>query len=270
MRIYSMEYQEYYRQQMQYLNQIIEKSQVILANAPEGTLRISRSNHSTQYYWKNSETNNYGKYIRRSDEGLASALASKEYASMVLPLAIKTKEELHKCRDLLELESIKQVYESLLVHEKKLVKPFILEDDAYALEWKEQKLQYHQPMPYKIETGITTEMGELVRSKSEKIIADKLAMMGIPYIYETPLYLDGYGTIYPDFTVFNKRTKQEFFWEHFGMMDSPEYSEKAIKKIETYERNGFYYGKNLITTFETKYHIPDMNVLEKKIKAFLM
>ncbi len=229
-----MEYQEYYRQQMQQLDQIIEKSYLILENAPEGALRISRSNNSTQYYWKNSNTNNFGKYIKRSEEGLARALANKEYASRILPLAIKNKEELLKYRGLLECESIKQVYESLPVGEKKLIQPFIVEDDAYALEWRNQKLNQYQPMPYKIETGITTERGELVRSKSEKIIADKLAMMGIPYIYEAQLHLKSHGIIYPDFTVLNKRTRQEYYWEHFGMMDNQEYSEKAIKKIEAY------------------------------------
>ena len=36
------------------------------------------------------------------------------------------------------------------------------------------------------------------------------------------------------------------------MMDNPEYAESAIKKIETYGKNGIFLGKNLIATFESK------------------
>ena len=41
--------------------------------------------------------------------------------------------------------------------------------------------------------------------------------------------------ITPDFVLLNKRTRQEFYFEHFGMMDNPEYSSKAIHKIEMYQ-----------------------------------
>ena len=55
---------------------------------------------------------------------------------------------------------------------------------------------------YSIKAGedieILTEKGESVKSKSEKIIADKLNMMNIPYCYEVPLYLKGYGYVKPD------------------------------------------------------------------------
>ena len=46
---------------------------------------------------------------------------------------------------------------------------------------------------------IYTERGERVRSKSEKIIADKLFLQNIPYHYERPIYLKGFGMVYPDF-----------------------------------------------------------------------
>ncbi|MFQ6929598.1 MAG: hypothetical protein ACLRR3_00115 [Eubacterium sp.] len=38
-----------------------------------------------------------------------------------------------------------------------------------------------------------------------------------------PLRLKGYGTVKPDFTVLNKRTRHEYVWEHFGMMDDSIY-----------------------------------------------
>ncbi len=122
-----------------------------------------------------------------------------------------------------------------------------------------------------VEVGseIVTEKGEVVRSKSEKILADKLNLMNIPYHYEQPLFLNGYGTIHPDFTVLNKSTRKEYYWEHFGLMDNPEYCEKAIKKIETMQKNGIYIGEKLIVTFETQSHPLNMKIVENTIKKYL-
>ena len=87
---------------------------------------------------------------------------------------------------------------------------------------------------YRIKAGedieILTEKGESVKSKSEKIIADKLNMMNIPYCYEVPLYLKGYGYVKPDFKVLNVATRKEYYWEHYGMMDNKDYIIKALKK----------------------------------------
>lgn len=108
-----------------------------------------------------------------------------------------------------------------------------------------------------------------MRSKSEKILADKLYMMGVPYVYEVPLYIKGYGYIKPDFTVLNKRTRREYYWEHLGMMDDKEYCEKAIKKIEGLERNDIFPGKKLILTYETKDHPLNIKIVEKLVKEYL-
>jgi len=67
-----------------------------------------------------------------------------------------------------------------------------------------------------------TAKGERVRSKSEIIIADSLMRAGVPYRYEFPIILNGYGKIYPDFTVLNVGLRKELYWEHLGMMDDSE------------------------------------------------
>ena len=48
----------------------------------------------------------------------------------------------------------------------------------------------------------------------------------------------------------NRRTRREYYWEHFGFMNDPEYCEKTVKKIAAYEKNGIYAGDRLILTFE--------------------
>lgn len=259
-------------QQIIQLDNIIEKSRKYLEKAPEGTLRTNRCHNSIQYYWRKSDTDNHGKYIRRSDEDIAKLLAQKDYVLKVLPIAIDAKKKMEQYKNIQAFQKLRDVYVSLPDARKRLVEPFVLPDEEYVDKWLQKQLEDKKVTreKYEIEEGILTEKGELVRSKSEKIIADKLYMMGIPYVYECPLCLRGFGTIYPDFTVLNKRTREEYYWEHLGMMDIPEYAEKSIKKIEQYERNEIYQGQRLILSYETQHFTPNMRILEKKIQAYLL
>ena len=114
-----------------------------------------------------------------------------------------------------------------------------------------------------------TERGEMVRSKSEKILADKMYALGIPYRYEYPLWLRGYGTIYPDFTILKISTREEIYLEHFGMMDDPQYCQKAMLKLQTYARNHIYPGHGLLLTFETQQTSLDMKAVEEMLKEVI-
>ena len=76
--------------------------------------------------------------------------------------------------------------------------------------------------------------------------------------------------IYPDFTVLNLRTRQELYWEHFGMMDDAQYADTAIKKIGQYEQNGIMLGEKLIATFETRSTPLDEQKILATIKNVLM
>ena len=94
--------------------------------------------------------------------------------------------------------------------------------------------------------------GVLMRSKSEVLIANMLLELGIPFRYEQALYCGG-AVYYPDFTILNPfDMKTIIIWEHFGRMDDAVYLYNNIGKFEAYCRKGFVYGKNLITTFESK------------------
>ena len=68
-----------------------------------------------------------------------------------------------------------------------------------------------------------TERGDLVRSKSELVIADKLLARGIDYAYEQPLVLTNGRTRYPDFTIADHAQGVTFYWEHLGMLDDQGY-----------------------------------------------
>ena len=44
--------------------------------------------------------------------------------------------------------------------------------------------------------------------------------------------MNGYGIVYPDFTLLSRKTGKEIYWEHEGMMDDQEYARKAVQKID--------------------------------------
>lgn len=130
--------------------------------------------------------------------------------------------------------------------------------------------EYHGKEFYEGIAEIVTEKGERVRSKSEKILADYFYRNNILYRYEKPLYLKGYGTVYPDFTFLSKKTRKEIYWEHEGMMDKPEYAKSAVKKIESYQRNGIHLGERLILTFETELTVLNSQIVEELVEKYLV
>lgn len=81
-----------------------------------------------------------------------------------------------------------------------------------------------------------TSRGEMVRSKSEVIIADHLARKDIEYSYEQPLVIAG-TTKYPDFTIEDAESGLNYYWEHCGMLHVPRYLHRWKEKLSWYESN---------------------------------
>ena len=79
------------------------------------------------------------------------------------------------------------------------------------------------------------------------------------------MFLKGYGTVYPDFTLFSLRLRKEIYWEHEGRMDDPIYARSAVKKIYGYEQNGIFEGERLILTYETDETIINTRDIERKL-----
>lgn len=82
-----------------------------------------------------------------------------------------------------------------------------------------------------------TENNELVRSKSEVVIANALRARKIRYIYERPRTLDGTER-YPDFTIEDSDRGTTFYWEHLGMAGDPTYDERWERKLAAYHAEG--------------------------------
>jgi UvrD-like helicase C-terminal domain len=77
---------------------------------------------------------------------------------------------------------------------------------------------------------------EMVRSKSEVIIADRLAAHSIDYAYEQPLTIAN-TTKYPDFTVEDMESGENYYWEHCGMLHVPQYLRRWEEKLKWYRGN---------------------------------
>ena len=88
--------------------------------------------------------------------------------------------------------------------------------------------------------------GDMVRSKSEVIIANLLHDRDIPFKYEIVLKAPDGTTKLPDFTV--QWAGETWFWEHEGMLHDPKYRARQELKHAWYEKHGF--SKRLIITTE--------------------
>lgn len=89
---------------------------------------------------------------------------------------------------------------------------------------------------------------ELVRSKSEVIIANELHHSGLPYAYEKRLKFSDGKQWSPDFTIF-PGSQKEIYWEHLGMLGNKGYRMNWERKRKSYENNGISEANgNLIIT----------------------
>lgn len=249
------------------LLQLKNEKEHALKGVPKGTVRISCSQNRTQFYYREKKEDRRGNYIPEKELELVKKLAQKEYDQKVLRAVEKELGIVERCMAHYQVTEPEMIYENLHEERKKLIIPIRESDEGYIKKWEAVKYQgkgFDENMP-----EYYTVKKERVRSKSELIIADLLAREGVPYRYESPLHLKGFGQIYPDFMVLNVAKRKEFYWEHLGMMDDPAYVEKAIQKITMYEQNGIYPGERLILTYETRKNPLSQKVVIRMIEHYL-
>jgi len=252
----------------QKLRMIVMAANKTLEHAVEGHLEVIKPRKTYGYVLAKRENGKHVRvYIKKADEGIARKIAQRDYA---LTMRRRAESEIEK---LIEYEKaygevcIDNVYENLHPGRKLLVKPYAISDDEYAKIWQNVENPQENTIPKVNE--FLTERGEIVRSKSEKLIADKLFLLNIPYRYEYAIKV-GDKLMYPDFIVLNPTTRKEYVWEHLGMMDNEEYLEKNMAKLRIYERNGYVLGKNLICTFETSSVPISIQAINGIVEQFFM
>ncbi len=231
----------------------------------EGYLVISDSHGRQQHYFVDCEKKKH--YISTKNTKLITSLAQKSYDLELQRTLSKQEKQILKILKELPTKNISEIYQNLDPRRKALVSPHFLTDEQFLEQWL--SIKYEGKPGYDEGLLLQTDRGEKVRSKSEKMIADKLYALGIPYRYEYPVFLKGYGTIYVDFVILDVTSRNEIYYEHFGKMDDPEYCNNALRKLQNLARNGYALGQgNLIATFESSTVPFDASVLEEIFQQF--
>ena len=159
------------------------------------------------------------------------------------------------------------LYDILHPMRKRSVQPLLPTNRQRMDQWKRRAFQPKSTS--NMRENLYTNKNEKVRSKSEKILADLFTARGIEYKYECPLYLPNGTCIHPDFTFYHPERQIEMYWEHFGMMDVPEYANNALRRIALYESANIHPGDRLIMTFESSECTLDLRIAEERIQRYL-
>lgn len=242
------------------LNKKIKILQTQLKNLPEGKLISARNGR--HYKWYVSDGRNKT-YIPKSDRHFAEKLAYKKYLTLQLTNLEQEKKALEaylKYHNPNAVQKEIELYNSPAYSEllQTYSKPFPKKIEEWMNASYEKNSRYPEKLIY------STLSGKFVRSKSEVLIDTVLSQNKIPFRYEAALHLENM-TIYPDFTILHPKTGELFYWEHFGLIDDPNYSKNAILKLEHYISNGIYPSIQLITTYETKDHPLGMDDIERVV-----
>lgn len=268
-----MRIDEKLKKEMEELKQLKEMVLKSLSKAPQGMIRCEMARGKYPQFYLISENKDErtkcprGRFLHKEEIKLARACVQKEYDQQILKLIQKHENKISKLIGCGRVCDLKNVYEKMPLAKRSLIQPYVMSDVEYIEKWQNNVTETNG---YPIDNGLITEKGELVRSKSEKMIADKLFSRGIPYIYEAKLVLHNGKTVYPDFMMLNIRTRETFYYEHFGMMDDSEYCKKALTKLKSYEENEIYLGEKLMVTFESSMMPIQMKEVDSLIDRFLL
>lgn len=274
--------------QLESLEKTIKYSEKRLKDLPEGTLYVKNVKGGLRYYIRSDETKGKEIYLSSKETETIKAYQEKAYYKELKKTAEAELAALKKIQKLKEkTKSIEQVYFDIPENRRNFIKPYVpeqIEDVRKKIEkecsfWAKEKFVRKGVSK---DLNYTTLNGEKVRSKSELIIADRLKNAGVPYLYEGKyVFKDDelnskkdafdieFDVWFPDFQVLNTKTGELLFWEHFGLMDNPEYCASVQFKIETYARHQIIIGKNLIVTMESSQHALNVDYIDKLIEEFL-
>lgn len=232
----------------------------------DASIKVSYHGKSLQYYRREKNGKQTSeKYIHISNKDEIIGIVKYQYYTRVKKMLEKRNQLLNRTIKGMDKNNIDRAYRLLGKAKQELVEPIDLSDEQYRELWESQE---YESKSFEEDTAeIYTDKGERVRSKSEKIIADKLYRNNISYRYEYPLDIPYMGKFYPDFTILDEENRRNIILEHLGLMDNAEYVNNAVSKIHVYASAGYNLGDNLFITMETSGKPLDSRVLDGIIKA---
>lgn len=231
-----------------------------LQNLPEGNFVCSNTGKNYKWYCTDGKKKSY---IPKGNQEFAAQLAYKKHLKWQL-------QELEKEKKAVEL------YLRRMDPQKNTPLPSYINHPEYQRlistyqdplskelqDWMIAPYEKSQKYPEKLIHKISS--GNVFRSKSEAMIALCLEKHRIPYRYENALYF-GEIVVHPDFTIRHPKTGETFYWEHFGLMDQPDYFKNAYTRLNLYNAHGIIPSVHLIATFETREYPLDI----AKVEAFI-
>ncbi len=233
-----------------------------ISKKPEGVL-IAQSTHGKGiFYIRNGKTR---KYISDKEIKKITAMAQKEYMEKLLRDFKIVKEVLSSSfRSLEKLLPEKDALTSLHPLKRELITPLkLFSSNNPRWDRTNAKTVDKKTHPYE------TRKGDFVRSKIEMIIADFLFNLGVPYVYEMSIVID--GVVYkPDFFILNLVTGEFIIWEHFGLMNDPSYIANNAGKLMAYISAGYKFGRNLIFTMEGREDPIKTDIILRLIKDYCL
>ncbi|MBQ8281676.1 MAG: hypothetical protein IJZ25_04675 [Lachnospiraceae bacterium] len=249
-----------------YLVQLREEITRQSEDLPKGRLRINNDRGIARYYYINKDGDTHGEYISKKDVDLACKLAQKDYLHKVYRTVNDELKDIEKYLLRHKEHAIEDVFTNLNSYRQNLVTPLAISDELYVQQWEQEPYETNPYCPD--EKVYPTKKDELVRSKSEVLLADMFYEMGIPYRYEAQLVLKNGKVRYPDFTLLRISTRELIYHEHFGLLDNEEYRRACVVKLGEYRKNGIYPGKNLLITYEAEGLYLNIKEIREQMQVF--
>lgn len=230
-----------------YLEQTIRMAEEELSGLPKGRIRYHQG---TMWYYRGPKKEKKNLPV---DDPLVRQLVRRAYLEKVIRAAkqeLNARTRYRRNQPQLKME---EVYDQLSEPRQQLIRPLIPTPQQVIDSWVNQPYPSRNPIPIdnKFPTGVPS--CPYVRSKSELLEVQGMSAAKMAFLYEFPLVLkDANGkekTVYPDFTIYNRKTHGVLYWEHFGRMDDAGYLADFKNKQELYARNGIL-GSRLYQTFE--------------------
>lgn len=153
----------------------MKKIESYLKNAPEGYLKISTRKNGCSYYHMIKDKKENCKYLEKQNENdvfLIKKLVQKQYYQKLLPVIKEEKAALEKFLEGYKPQLKYEVYDSLSQPRKQFIISEFVTPEQITEQWELEEYQSNSKYPEHL--IYETNRGDMVRSKSEIIIADLL------------------------------------------------------------------------------------------------
>lgn len=238
-----MRSRDYVKLELDKYQEMKQRFQKELVGLPQGKLAAHRAKGKS-YYNRISGKENL--YLGSEDNEVVQALKKRRF----LETAIKNIES----NQVLMNEYLKEYCPvkpadvmKTLPKAYQTEETFGLADFMDAEKWEAASYEKSEKRPERL--FHRTIKGDLVRSKSEAIIANILYNMKIPYHYEENLLL-GHELVAPDFKIAVRSESRFKLLEHCGMMQDPKYRRDFKWKLEHYLLEGYLPWRDIFFTFD--------------------